>query len=67
MIVVHRINGKEFIINCEHIKFIEATPDTIITLTTDEKIMVKESVSDVINATVLYKQNIFKLPFRKED
>lgn len=59
MIVVHRLNGKEFILNCELIKYVEATPDTLITLSDNEKIMVKESVKDVISATVRYKRDLF--------
>lgn len=57
MIMLHRLNGKEFVLNAEHIKFVEATPDTLITLTTsDEKFMVKESVEAVVNEVIEYKR-----------
>jgi len=57
MITVHRLNGKEFVLNAEHIKFIEATPDTLITLiTNDEKFMVKEGVDEVIKKVIDYKK-----------
>lgn len=57
MILLHRLNGKEFVLNAEQIKFVEATPDTIITLAmSDEKFMVKESVDEVINLVVNYKR-----------
>lgn len=59
MIVVHRLNGKEFVVNCELIKYVEATPDTVITLADNEKIMVKESVHDVIAASSEYKRKLF--------
>lgn len=62
MIVVHRLNGKEFVLNCELIKYVEATPDTLITLTTGEKIMVKEQVDDVVEATRRYKQEVLRFP-----
>ena len=62
MIKLTRLSGKEFILNCELIKFVEATPDTLLTLTTGEKIMVKESVDAVIDATLLYKQRVFREP-----
>jgi flagellar protein FlbD len=62
MIVVHRLNGKEFVVNCELIKYVESTPDTMITLAGGEKIMVKESVPDVIAATMKYKQEVFRFP-----
>jgi flagellar protein FlbD len=56
MIIVHRLNGKQFVVNCDLIKYIEATPDTVLTLVSDEKIMVKESVTQIIEAAKLYKQ-----------
>ena len=58
MIKLTRFNGKEFILNCDLIKIIEATPDTVITLAQGEKLMVKEDVPAVIRATVLFKRNI---------
>ena len=48
MIEVKRLNGKEFIVNCDLIEFIESTPDTVITLTTGKKIVVAESIDEVI-------------------
>lgn len=57
MITLHRLNGKEFILNSDQIKFVEATPDTVITLVTnDEKFMVKESVEQVVNMAIEYKR-----------
>ena len=56
MITLHRLNGKEFVLNAEQIKFVEATPDTVITLAGDEKFMVKESVQEVVQQTIDYKR-----------
>ena len=57
MITLHRLNGKEFVLNAEQIKFIESTPDTLITLAhSDEKFMVKESVDEVIHKVIDYKR-----------
>ena len=57
MITLHRLNGKEFVLNAEQIKFIESTPDTIITLALeDEKFMVKESVEEVVQKVIEYKK-----------
>lgn len=64
MITVHRLNGKEFVVNCEHIRFMEATPDTMLTMADNEKIMIKESITDVIAATMKYKQELFKFPLK---
>lgn len=61
MIVLHRLNGKEFVLNAEQIKYLEATPDTLITLTAnDEKVMVKESLEQVIERVVEYKSKWFR-------
>jgi len=58
---VNRLNGKEFVVNGELIMYIEETPDTVITLTTGQKIVVQESVDEVINKVIEYKQNIRKI------
>ncbi|MCM2279225.1 MAG: flagellar FlbD family protein [Oligoflexia bacterium] len=62
MIKLSRINGKEFVVNCELIKFIEETPDTVITLVSGEKLMVRESAEQVIRSTMEYRQRIFREP-----
>ena len=58
MIKVKRLNDKEFVVNSDLILYIEETPDTVITLTTGQKIIVMESVDDVINKVVEYKSKI---------
>ena len=60
MILLKRLNGKEFVLNADLIKFIEATPDTIITLSTGEKFMVKDTVHEVIDAVTQYRQKVFR-------
>lgn len=54
MIRLTRINGHEFVLNAELIKYIEETPDTVITLTGDEKILVKEPADEVIKRVIEY-------------
>ena len=58
MIKVKRLNDKEFVVNSELILYIEATPDTIITLTNGQKIVVSESVDEVIDKVIKYKAKI---------
>ncbi|MGE0616372.1 MAG: flagellar FlbD family protein [Bacteriovoracia bacterium] len=59
MIKLTRLNGKSFILNCEWIKTVEATPDTLITLTNGEKFMVREPLADVIDAAVTFRRRLF--------
>lgn len=58
MIDVTRLDGKSITINSDLIETVEETPDTIITLTTGKKIIVKESRQEVRNLVILYKKEI---------
>lgn len=58
MIKVTRLNGKEFIVNSDLIEFVESTPDTVITLTTGTKIVVKETVNEIIDKVIQFKSDI---------
>lgn len=58
MIDVTRLNGKSFVLNAELIEVMEETPDTVITLTTGHKYVVKESLDEVLDRIITYKRNI---------
>lgn len=56
MITLRRLNGQEFILNADLIESIEATPDTIVTLSNGKKIIVKNTLEDIVRNTIKYKQ-----------
>jgi|LSQX01.2.fsa_nt_gb flagellar protein FlbD len=58
MIEVTRLNNKLFVLNCELIETVEATPDTIITLTNGKKYVVAEKVEDIVEKVIEYKRKI---------
>jgi flagellar protein FlbD len=58
MIKVTRLNGKEFVLNAEMIRTIEAVPDTMITLSTGDKHFVSESVEDLIKKAIDYGRSV---------
>ena len=58
MIAVTRLNGNRFVINAEQIRFIESTPDTMITLLSGDKVMVKEPLEEVVQLAVHYQRQI---------
>lgn len=60
MIKLTLYNDSDVIVNADLIESIESTPDTLISLTTGKKVMVKESVRDVINKIVTYRRLISK-------
>ncbi|MBE3579244.1 MAG: flagellar FlbD family protein [Caldanaerobacter subterraneus] len=66
MIYVTRLNDEEFVVNADLIEFIEKTPDTVISLTTGKKIVVKETPEEVIERVIQYKRKIFAIERSKE-
>lgn len=66
MIELTRLNGVKFSLNPELIEIIETTPDTVITLTTGRKFIVKESRQEVKNLVLSYKRDVYADLFRME-
>ncbi len=60
MIELTRLNNSQIMINCDLIETVEENPDTVITLTTGKKFVVKESRQDIRNLVISYKQKIMK-------
>jgi flagellar protein FlbD len=58
MIAVTRLDGADLIVNAGHVVLVERTPDTVIELTTGQRIMVKETVDQVVSRVVDYRQRI---------
>ena len=54
MIKLTRLNGDEFVVNADLIRFIESRPDTYVTLTTDDRLIVRESVEEVVHRAISY-------------
>ncbi len=59
MILVTRLNHTPIVINPDLIVFIEETPDTILTLSNGEKIVVQEKVGEVIKKVIEFRRSIF--------
>lgn len=58
MIDLTAMNSKEFILNADHIEKIEEVPETLITLTNGKKYIVLESIEEVIDKVIKYKNKI---------
>ncbi|MCL6450693.1 MAG: flagellar FlbD family protein [Acetobacteraceae bacterium] len=58
MIQVTRLGGDSVVINAELIEAVEATPDTVITLTTGRKLIVQEPVAEVVRRVIQYRRDI---------
>ena len=58
MILLHKMNGEEFILNANHIETIEAKPDTTITLINEKKYLVKETKEEVLARIYEYYKRV---------
>jgi flagellar protein FlbD len=64
VILVTRFDGSTFFINAELIRSIEHTPDTVITLTTDYKIIVRDTAEQILERIMKYQQLVRGAEFR---
>jgi flagellar protein FlbD len=58
MIEATRLNGSTIVVNADLIEMVEATPDTLISLTTGRKIMVQETIDEIVRRTVEYRSRV---------
>jgi flagellar protein FlbD len=62
MIKLTRLAGEPFILNAELIQYVESRPDTFVTLTTGERVVVAESADEVLRRAVAYQQTKYLIP-----
>ncbi|MGE3164250.1 MAG: flagellar FlbD family protein [Planctomycetota bacterium] len=58
MIRLTRMNGREFLLNSDLIKFVEETPDTVITLISGERVLVIEKSAEIVDRVIDYGQKV---------
>jgi flagellar protein FlbD len=61
MIQLTRLNGSRLDVNCDLIKYSEASPDTVLTLVTGEKLVVLESCDEVSSRALIYRAGILRV------
>ena len=60
MIRLTRLNNQGLTVNSDLIKFVEQSPDTLITLVTGEKIVVRESVEEVLGRLIEFRRSVLQ-------
>jgi len=60
MIQLTRLNNQLLVVNSDLIKFVERSPDTVLTLVTGEKVVVKESVESVLEKVAEFRRSVLK-------
>ena len=58
MIAVTRLNHSGVVINSDLVEQIESTPDTVITMTTGQKLMVLESTDEIVERIKEFRRSI---------
>lgn len=61
MIKVTRLDNRELVVNADLVEFVEATPETIISTTTGKKVVVRESVDEIIKRALEYRRRALPL------
>jgi flagellar protein FlbD len=62
MIRLTRINRVPLVLNSDLIEHVETTPDTVIALTTGQKLVVLESAEEVIQKVIEFRRLIANRP-----
>ena len=58
MIALRRLNNEHIMVNPDLIETLEATPDTVVTLTSGNKLIVRESMAEVREKIIEFKRRI---------
>ncbi|MGD0938101.1 MAG: flagellar FlbD family protein [Terracidiphilus sp.] len=58
MIELTRLNGNPMVLNSDLIKTAEASPDTMLTLITGEKLIVREDTAEVLERILAYRSRL---------
>lgn len=61
MILLTRLDNSKVLVNLETVKFIESTPDTLISFVNGDSVMVQESLEEIDRRVVEYKVRLLTL------
>ncbi|MGS0764266.1 flagellar FlbD family protein [Syntrophomonas curvata] len=56
MVYLTRLNGERIVLNIDLIEIMEETPDTIVTLTTGKKLVVREPVNKIREDIIKFRK-----------
>ncbi|HWG17854.1 MAG TPA: flagellar FlbD family protein [Acidobacteriaceae bacterium] len=60
VIELTRLNGQKLYLNCDLLKYAETSPDTVLTLVTGDKIVVRESCAEVIALALAERADVLR-------
>jgi flagellar protein FlbD len=59
MIALTRLNGQPIMVNCDLIESVETTPDTVITLVSGNKLIVRDTMETIQDRIIEFKRKIY--------
>ncbi len=62
MIELSKLNGIHVMVNPDLIRFVESTPDTVLTFTDGEKLMVRDRPEEIVEKIVVFRRKL-QLPY----
>ena len=62
MIELTKLTGEHFVLNAELIQFVEARPDTYVTLTNGQHVIVQQTMDEVMTRAVEYQRSKQLIP-----
>ncbi len=62
MILLTRLNHTVLVLNSDLIDIIETAPDTVVSLTTGQKLIVLESPEEIVERVVQFRRNVLAHP-----
>ena len=65
MIELTRLNGQAMVVNCDLIKYVESSPDTMLTLIHGEKIVISEPCDEVVRLIFAYRARLLAEALRQ--
>ncbi len=66
MVRVTRLNGAEIVVNASVIQSLESTPDTVVRLLNGQRLVVRETVDEVIGKVISYQRELHQ-PLRRAE
>lgn len=67
MITLTRLDGRELVVNVDHILTAEPTPDTVLLLSTGLKLMVRESIPEILDRAAAWQRRVGVCPLHGRD
>jgi flagellar protein FlbD len=58
MVRLTRLNSQPLVVNSDLIKFVEKAPDTVLTLVSGEKVIVRETTEEVLERVIAFRRAI---------